>query len=392
MTALRRRLANLMCDLIDKLLPSCTHHWGHAIRNEVAAIDDDSKALHFATCSLFGLVPRALLFRVLRPIASMAEDAPRPSGDPSAMNILDNALSTPRSVGIVCAIAATLLGCFYMIMGAAPWAYLAINLGALVIGLLTLALLSLSAFPLAISRSATILILGLTLLATSVMGVEAEGVSRWIKLGPLVIQPSLVVLPMMIIGFAQTRDRLSTLGMIIAAIAIAVQPDRAMAGALMAGMIALNALRRDSFTMTAALSSVGAFVITMARPDASPAMPFVDQIIYLSFDVHAIAGIAVVGGLSLLVLPAVAGVRFENDIRTASLVFGAVWTAIIIAAALGNYPTPLVGYSGSAVLGYVLSLAMLPKLRQLDKDSKDRCFENEHRESQIGQGRMMATI
>jgi hypothetical protein len=32
----------------------------------------------------------------------------------------------------------------------------------------------------------------------------------------------------------------------------------------------------------------------------------------------------------------------------------------VLAAALGNYPTPLVGYGGSAVLGYLLSVALLP--------------------------------
>jgi hypothetical protein len=33
---------------------------------------------------------------------------------------------------------------------------------------------------------------------------------------------------------------------------------------------------------------------------------------------------------------------------------------VAAAAALGNYPTPLVGYGGSAVLGYLLSVALLP--------------------------------
>lgn len=34
----------------------------------------------------------------------------------------------------------------------------------------------------------------------------------------------------------------------------------------------------------------------------------------------------------------------------------------MMAAALGNYPTPIVGYGGSAVIGYVFSLLALPKL------------------------------
>ena len=34
---------------------------------------------------------------------------------------------------------------------------------------------------------------------------------------------------------------------------------------------------------------------------------------------------------------------------------------LLAAAALGNYPTPLVGYGGSAVIGYLLGLSALPK-------------------------------
>ena len=45
--------------------------------------------------------------------------------------------------------------------------------------------------------------------------------------------------------------------------------------------------------------------------------------------------------------------------RAAALAFGGCWSGVVVAAALGNYPTPLVGYGGSAVLGYLLSVALL---------------------------------
>ena len=38
-------------------------------------------------------------------------------------------------------------------------------------------------------------------------------------------------------------------------------------------------------------------------------------------------------------------------------VFAATWTGTIAAAVLGDYPTPVVGYGGSAILGYALSLS-----------------------------------
>ncbi len=40
-------------------------------------------------------------------------------------------------------------------------------------------------------------------------------------------------------------------------------------------------------------------------------------------------------------------------------VFGATWLAVIAFAIVGNYPTPLVGYGSSAIVGYCLSAAVL---------------------------------
>eukprot|EP00741_Cyanophora_paradoxa_P009042 tig00001467_g8755.t1 len=78
------------------------------------------------------------------------------------------------------------------------------------------------------------------------LGVSNEGATRWISIYGLSIQPSLVLVPVLAIGFAA--------------------PDRAMAGALAAGLAAL------------------------ALPDVQPAMPFVDQILFTAFAVHPLAG------------------------------------------------------------------------------------------------------
>ena len=103
------------------------------------------------------------------------------------------------------------------------------------------------------------------------------------------------------------------------------------------------------------------FATTFARADTLPAAAYVDQILYSSFDVHVMAGAAVLGGSALLLIPAIMGWRSDPAHRETYAVFGAVWLAAIVAAALGNYPTPIVGYGGSAIIGYALSLLALPK-------------------------------
>jgi hypothetical protein len=87
-------------------------------------------------------------------------------------------------------------------------------------------------------------------------------------------------------------------------------------------------------------------------------VPFVDGIFFSAFDVHPLAGLGLMLGAGLLIVPAVLRVRAGSE-RVPAVAFGAVWLAIIAAAAIGNYPTPVVGYGGSAIVGYLLSLALL---------------------------------
>ena len=93
-------------------------------------------------------------------------------------------------------------------------------------------------------------------------------------------------------------------------------------------------------------------------------MPIVNQIFYSSFAVHPLAGMAVLAGAVLMIVPACVGYRRDarnRDRKSWYAVFGMVWLAVIAAAALGNYPTPLVGYGGSAIVGYLLGLTGLPR-------------------------------
>jgi hypothetical protein len=205
-----------------------------------------------------------------------------------------------------------------------------------------------------------ILASGALLFATALFGVSVEGASRWIRIAGLSVQISLVVVPAMLVGFARRPDLLSALGVMLAAVALALQPDRGMAGVLLAALAALAVHRRDQWAVSTLAVAAAGFAVTLLRPDSLPAVRYVDQILYTAFEVHALAGLAVVGGALLLVVPAVAGLALDPRNREVHAVFGAVWLGTVAAAAVGNYPTPLVGYGGAAVLGYVLSLALIP--------------------------------
>lgn len=358
----RRSLADLACRALLATLPASLQSWGWAIRHETTEIADDTKALLFALDSLCGLMPRALGSHLLHPFASLVGDTSFCSGGSLTVGVYNDLMRRPRALGIVCAIGAVTLGLAYMTIAGAPVRYLAVNTGALVIGQTLLALLG-RIMP-AGRRwvSAVILTMASVMLATAIVGDSVDGVTRWVSLGGLAIQPSLILLPVMLVAFARRRNMLTTAGIVATAVAMAIQPDRAMAGILAVGLAVFAVMRPDRHVFAAFGTSIVGFAATLVRADTLPAAPYVDQILYSSFDVHPCAGAAVLGGSTLLFVPAIMGWCRDPANRDAYAAFAAVWLTGFVAAALGNYPTPIVGYGGSAIIGYALSLLVLPKL------------------------------
>ena len=360
--SLRRGFVDLACRALQATLPPSLQTWGWAVRYEAASIPDDTKAVLFTLDSLCGLMPRAVASHLLRLFAPLIGDgAPFFEGS-TTMTIFDATMRRPRSLGIACATGAVILGLAYMAMAGAPTRYLEINVSALAIGLAMLALLGRSVVARHEWTSGAIMAMAGALLATALLGAEVDGAARWVNLGGLAIQPSLILLPVMLVAFSRSRNVLATAGILVAAAAMALQPDRAMAGMLALCLAVLAIIRRDRHAVVALAAGVTGFAATLARADTLPAARYVDQILYSSFDVHTGAGLAVLGGSALLLFPAIVGWNRDADNRATYAAFGAAWFAAIMAAALSNYPTPIVGYGGSAIIGYALSLLPLPKL------------------------------
>ncbi|MBN2973639.1 hypothetical protein JW805_16655 [Roseomonas aeriglobus] len=347
MSGLTRGLARGLCRTLIALSPPSLRDWARAISQETDTIDDDRAALRFAIDSLAGLIPGIVTTHLF--------------GDTFAMSATD-LRRRPQAVGIACAIAATILGAAYMAAAGAPMRNLAINGGALAVGLLIA--FGLRRTPAGVPGLGT-LIMALMLIVTAALGDRAEGAARWWTIGGLSVQPSLILLPLMLVGFARARNILATIGILLATVAMAAQPDRAMAGMLAIGTVTLAAMKPDRYVLAAVVAGIVGFAVALVQPDTLPAMPYVDQILYTAFEVHPLAGLAVLGGSVLLLVPAIVGALYDRDRRESYAVFGVVWLSAIAAAAVGNYPTPIVGYGGSAVIGYVLSLMALPKIAQV---------------------------
>lgn len=348
--------ASLLCRLATAILPRPMRDWGHAMEHELASAANGHAAFGFALGCLGCALRMAFAFHLLDPIRSWIN---APAGR-ATLRWQDDLLRQPRRLVIACAVGATSLGIVHMLAAEAPLRHVATNVAALL-----LALIGLGAIPRLtgggrLGAGLTSIALGLALLATALFGISVDGAARWISIGGVAVQPSLLFVPTLAICFARTPDPLSAAGVAVAALALGLQPDRALAGSLAAGMALLAMIRTEPSVLIALGAALVGFALALAQHDLSAAVPFVEGRLITSFAVHPLAGLAVFGGAALMLLPAMAGGIHDRENREVYAVFGALWLGVIAGSALGNYPAPLVGYGGSAIIGYVVSLIGLP--------------------------------
>lgn len=340
-----RNISDRMLARLVRLAPPRMRDWAEAVRAEAAAIADDGEALRFAGAAGSGL---ALTFIKLR-----LNDA---------LDLASERLG-PRRLAALAATAAVMIGVVHLYVADASSSMILVNIVSLGVGLALLGGTAIwRGFPDYGRAIAAIIMAGLLAL-TNVFGISSHGVVRWVAAGPLMVQSSLILLPALLMMFARKTTAAGTAALVVAAAAMAMQPDRAMAGAMLAGVAMLWLLYRNrQVTIVLAASALG-FVATLVRADDLPPVRFTEGVFTQTWQVHPLLGIAVASAGALLLLPAAAFGTRDRDCARQCAVFGAVWLAIIVAAVIGHYPTPLVGYGGSAIIGYLLSACLLPPRR-----------------------------
>jgi cell division protein FtsW (lipid II flippase) len=358
-----RLLGDLAARLLaaaSRLLPDRLSPWGKAMERELTEIPDGGSALAFAAGCLRAVLGMVVAAQFASLFAATHRLLSATTPSTWSLKTMNRILARPRLLGLLCAVGAVTAGLAYMQMAGAPPRYLLVNLSALVLGATVwVGLGRASSMPIP-GTGPVILALAVTLLLTAQLGIPADGATRWVSVGPLSLQVSLIAVPVMLVLYARHADPVGTFGVIAAALALALQPDRAMAGVMLAGLVALVATKPSLLSVIATGAALLAAAFTLLLPDTLPAVPYVDRILYSAFDVHPVAGSFVVIGAAALIAPAIIVLTGAPSDRPALLVFGASWAGVVIAAALGNSPTPLVGYGGSAILGYLLSVALLP--------------------------------
>lgn len=193
-----------------------------------------------------------------------------------------------------------------------------------------------------------------------------EGVRRWFRVGPLVVQPAPLILPLVAWALAGRSANWTVAGLAGALAALfAAQPDPSAAGALAAISAGVILARRRANTpdLAVLLLSLAAFGWAATRPDPLAPVAHVEGIVAAAWSAHPAAGIGALIALVLVPAPFLLrarGPRGEGEARRAlTFALSGLWLILVLANATGRFPAPVVGYGASFVVGWLVSLGMI---------------------------------
>jgi hypothetical protein len=304
--------------------------WADAMQAEVASAGSEREALSFA----WGCFCTALGHALSAARAGVAQ--------------IHNA-------GVLACSASVLLGCIFMLRAGAPGHYVWMNLLSLAFAVATFRLLPrrrLQADPMLRARLS--FAMGALLLIAS-LGQVSTGASAWLRVGSVPLNLAWLLLPALLVASdvrsPSAARRWAQGGLLVACGALALMADALLMG-LAAVVLSVRAWHCRSGALALLALASGAMTVHLGQGWQAPqAMAFVDRVVRGGFEQSVPTGLA----LALLqVLPLWPALRH----RQAHL-HGLVWGLLVALSLPGWLPSPLVGFGGSFIVAYLLSLALV---------------------------------
>lgn len=194
-------------------------------------------------------------------------------------------------------------------------------------------------------------LVGLALMAGTFLHPGVEGIHRWLAVGPILIQPAAVSLPLIVWAACRRRDATGATMIFGAAALCALQPD-GQAGLGLA-LAALLLCRRGPIWWAAAAAASGSVLWAWTRPEVLAPVAYVEGVL-----TSALGDGWAMGGVMLLALIAVPGAILLADRRGLGLALAALWSGFALAGLSGRFPVPVIGFGLSWVVGWALSLGL----------------------------------
>lgn len=194
--------------------------------------------------------------------------------------------------------------------------------------------------------------------APLVMGPELAGARRWLLLGPVSVQPSMVLLPLVIwLAFGREPGWEKCLFVLATGGVLALQFDAAALTGLTLAWLAAHARSAGRGEIHVRGVALGLIVLTVwawMRPDALPSVAWVEQVLPNAWGHGLWTGVMATLAVILVLAPLVLLARGGQ----AALGLAAFYAGLVGAALVGNYPLPVAGLGASLVVGWLMALGL----------------------------------
>ena len=183
-----------------------------------------------------------------------------------------------------------------------------------------------------------------------------DGVQRWVALGPLQIQPAAIALPLVVAYVAQERVQwLAVPALMAAGVIGALQPDGQVLQGIIAVALCMALLVRGGVFWWSAVGLSTLLGLAAALGPSLDPVPYVEEVLPRAFEANWLLGVA-----AAVALAAVPLLILTSSLRRSatSIALAALWAGLIATGLSGAYPTPVLGYGLSWVVGFALSLGL----------------------------------
>jgi hypothetical protein len=184
------------------------------------------------------------------------------------------------------------------------------------------------------------------------LGLSFDGVTRWLSIEGFTVHAGMVAVPLLVRLLAKDRAFGPWLTLVAILIAFA-QPDSATALALTAAALGVGMATGSIAQLAVAGLGLAASLGASFNGDLPP-QPYVENILLDLWSSYPLVALALAASLlgSLLLV-----VRLKSLSKTERFAICGSHSGFIVAALLGNYPYPLIGFGAAPVLGLGLALA-----------------------------------
>ncbi|WP_459479610.1 cell division protein [Clostridium saccharoperbutylacetonicum] len=205
------------------------------------------------------------------------------------------------------------------------------------------------------------------------VGGGIEGVNRWVSIGIIKFNASIVALPIIIISLWKLLQAKSLIFTIVTTMVISVllliQPDASQLTAFAIPMMVMLAGESNKKYLRIIIVGILSLLVILSWIflDKLPAVAYLEGILGLLKGVGLIWFI--LGVISLIILPVPFILFPPKKFELPSICLGLYFTINLISTLFGNFPIPLMGYGISPIIGYFIAISWYIRAKITEKYS-----------------------